>query len=411
MGTMTLNTGNTNIGINQTGTETFSIVMLSASKALITQFDSSATSSGSVDLQTAATLPTGGYAFSVVGADVANNVPLSFGGVFNIDNNPSTGFVSGAGSVLDINDGGSLSLAQSLSGTVTSPDLSTTTPDAFGKIAISLTVGSTGVVFDGYITDSTHIQLVEDDSFGITGGTAIGQGAATGTFTANSAFSGNFVYGFSGYNILGDGAVAGVITADGAGNLSNGQIDLNFDGMVLSDTLSGTYAVDNTGTGRVVTTGTNFGSNGTGPTMIFYLAGNGNPIPMQEMDVVSYAAGTAYPQGSGTPSFNGTYGVGFDSVDTTFSETDGVAQIAANSSARTFSGTANINEDLSPTSTQTFNGTCTSITGGRADGTLTVNGGTPINNALYFVDSTRGFIIENDSSAVTLGVFRQQVAP
>jgi hypothetical protein len=103
--------------------------------------------------------------------------------------------------------------------------------------------------------------------------------------------------------------------------------------------------------------------------------------------------------------------VGFDSVDTTFSETDGVAQIAANSSARTFSGTANINEDLSPTSTQTFNGTCTSITGGRADGTLTVNGGTPINNALYFIDSTRGFIIENDSSAVTLGVFRQQVAP
>jgi hypothetical protein len=266
------------------------------------------------------------------------------------------------------------------------------------------------VVFDGYITDSTHIQLVEDDSFGITGGTAIGQGAATGTFTANSAFSGNFVYGFSGYNIAGTGADAGIITADGAGNLSSGPIDQNLAGSAITDTLSGSYTVDNSGTGRVVAT-TTFGTNGTGPNLIFYLTGNGNPVPMQQVDIFALASGTAYPQGSGTPSFNGTYGVGFDLVDPSFLESDGSGQITASSSAGTFSGTANINEDLTPTSTQTFNGTCTSITGGRADGTLTVNGGTPINNALYFIDSTRGFIIENDSSAVTLGVFRQQVAP
>ena len=403
--TITLNTGDLSIGSGSTGTETFAVTLLSTSSGQISQFDASATSSGTLDAQTSMAMPTAGYAFTVLGADVANNAVLSLGGVFNIDNNPSAGTISGAGSVSDIDDSGTLSLAQTLSGSVTAPD-------SFGRVFISLTAGftTTPIVFDGYIVDSTHIRLVEDDSFGITGGTAIAQSSATGTFTSNSAFSGNFVYGFFGYNIGGAGADTGTITADGGGTLTGGLIDQNQAGTVISDTLSGTYAVDNTGTGRVVAT-TNFGVNGTGPRLIFYLTGNGNPVPMLQTDIFALASGTAYAQGSGTPSFNGTYGVGFDSIDTNFNESNGVAQITANGSAGNFSGTANINETFLPASAQTFNGTFSSFTGGRATGTITVNSGTPITNALYLIDSTQGFVIETDSTAVTLGTVRQQVVP
>ncbi len=213
------------------------------------------------------------------------------------------------------------------------------------------------------------------------------------------------------YNSIGAGADAGTITADGGGNLINGLIDQNLSGTVISDTLSGTYAVDNTGTGRVIAT-TNFGVNGTGPMLILYLTGTGNPVPVIQSDTFAYAAGAAYPQGSGTPSFNGTYGVGFNVIQTSsFTPNDGVAQITATSSSGTFSGTANINEGFIPTSAQTFNGTFTSITGGRAAGTITVSSGSPIMNALYFIDSTQGFVIETDNGAVTLGTVRQQVVP
>jgi len=407
IGTITLNTGDTEIGMNGTGTEVFTVVMLSSSKALITQFDTSATSSGVLEAQTSTATPTGGYAFCVLGADLNSSAPLSFGGVFNIDNNPAAGTISGAGSVVDINDAGSLSLAQSATGSIASPDYTTSNPDALGKIEIQLTVGSNQVQFDGYIVDSNHIQLVEDDGYGVTGGTAFAQGSATGTFTANSAFTGNFVYGFGGYNIAGIGADAGVLSADGNGNLVSAPIDQNWGGSVISDTLSGTYTVDNSGTGRVVLS-TNFANNGTGPSMILYLTGNGSAVAMQEMDPFALGAGAGYPQGSGTPSFNGNYGVGFDNIDTNFIESDGVARISANGSAGTFSGTANINEDFVPTTNQSFNGTFTSFTGGRSTGTLTVNSGSPITNAFYFFDSAHGYVIETDSNAVTLGTVQQQ---
>ena len=402
MVTFTINTGNPNIG--DSGVETFSAVLLSASKGLIIQFDDTATSSGTLELQAAnLATPSGGYAFSAFGSDFGFT-PFSLGAVFNVDNNPSPGTISGTGSIGDLDYSGTLSLAQSVDGSVTAPD-------SFGLVKVTLNLGTTGVLaFDGYIVDSTHIQLIEDDSFGVSGGTAISQGSSTGTFTANSAFSGSFVYGFLGFNVAGFGADAGVITADGMGNLTNGLIDQNLGGAFISDTLSGTYAVDNTGTGRVVAT-TNFGMNGTGPSLIFYLTGSGNPVPMIQADSFAYSSGTAYTQTTASPSFNGTYGFGFTSFDTLLEETDGVAQITANSSAGTFSGTANINEADTPTPNVSFNGTFSSTGSGRFTGTITTNGGTPISVAYYFIDSTQAFAVETDSNGISLGVLRQQVIP
>jgi hypothetical protein len=402
--TLTLNTADANVGVN--GTETFSAVLLTASQAIITQFDGSATSNGTLDLQaTPIAAPTGGYAFSSLGIDLGSS-GLAIGGVFNIDNNPSAGSISGAGSVADVADFGTLSLAQSVSGSVSAAD-------SFGRVQIKLNIGTGPIaaVFDGYIVDSTHIRLVETDTFGITGGTAIGQGSSTGTFTANSTFSGPFVFGYLGFNSGGPGADAGVITADGAGNLTNGLIDQNQGGFVISDTLSGTYAVDNTGTGRVVLT-TNFGSHGAGPALIFYLTGSGKPVPMVQTELSVLGGGSAYAQASGTPSFNGAYGVGFTTYNTMFDESDGNALITAKASAGTFSGSGNINQfTFTPASNQSFNGTFTGGSSGQFTGTTTIQSGTPISDTLYFIDSTQAFVIETDSANVTLGIVRQQVLP
>ncbi|MGA9643171.1 MAG: hypothetical protein WBQ72_17370 [Terriglobales bacterium] len=49
--------------------------------------------------QTSTATPSGGYAFVVRGTNVVRSLPVAFGGIFNIDQPPST--ISGAGSFVD----------------------------------------------------------------------------------------------------------------------------------------------------------------------------------------------------------------------------------------------------------------------------------------------------------------------
>jgi len=397
LGTITLNTGDASIGVN--GTETLSVVILSPTSGLISQFDTSATSNGVLDLQTSTAMPTGGYAFSVLGAQ--SNTVLAFGGVFNIDNSPAAGDISGAGSVTDMDTPGNLQLAQSLAGTVSAPDSS-------GKVTIQLAAGFTTAVisFDGYIVDATRIQLVEHDGYATSGGTAIGQGSATGSFTTPASFSGTFVFGYYGYNLAGYGATAGVITADGASGLNNGLIDQTQGGTVISDTLTGSYANDGAGTGRVVLT-TNFGANGTGPTIICYQTGGGQPIPVLHAETTAREAGVAYTQSGSSPSFSGTYGVGYTSVQFAVeNDINGVITV----SGGTFSGAANENIAFVPASNQKFSGGFSSGSNGRFTGMITANGSSD-QYAFYFVDNTRAVLTQISGGRITLGNVRQQAAP
>ncbi len=63
LGTLTLITNNTHLGVN--GTETLSLNFVNSNHALIIQADGSATSSGSFDLQTLPSTPGGGYSFTL----------------------------------------------------------------------------------------------------------------------------------------------------------------------------------------------------------------------------------------------------------------------------------------------------------------------------------------------------------
>jgi hypothetical protein len=126
-----LNTGDPNVGVNQL--ETFRGTVVSGSRVLITQFDSSATAAGSIDLQTSTAAPAGGYAFNLGGYDGSNPMQnLAVGGILNI----SGASISPGGSVLDYNDGGAVQQALTISsGTVSAPDV-------FGRVVITVNPSS-----------------------------------------------------------------------------------------------------------------------------------------------------------------------------------------------------------------------------------------------------------------------------
>jgi hypothetical protein len=406
-GTINLITANTSIGVS--GTLTLGTVLASSQRGLITEFDTNATSSGSLDLQTAVNPPLAGFAFVVNGNDAPTFGPLPFaiGGVLNMD---GLGGISVAGSVADADEGGIIvnHVALVAPGTVSAPD-------AFGAVTVDFDLGFAAPFgFIGYIVDDTHIKLAESDPDSSMSGQAIGQGANTGTFVDNTFFSGAFVYGISGQSVLGQVALAAAFTADGAGGLT-GETDENVDGAVVHDTFTGTYTVDITtpgNTGRTTAT-TTFDTppNPAGPTLIFYLTGSGNPPLVLNTDAsASQGAGIAFPQSG--PAADGAFALGFSATDSSLNEIDGTAQITADGSAGTFSGTGDINvEDnvaltFTPDQGETVSGTFTAsaIDDGRFDSTLTI-GSSTFTTALYIADPTQGFIIETDDLQVALGIF------
>ena len=439
-GTITIQTGDTNIGGN--GVETFAFVYLSSSQALISQMDigsaaTGASATGTLDLQTSTATPTGGYAFVVNGTYVAKTSPVAFGGVFNIDS-PNT--ISGNGSVTDEIVGKKLNAtALGLSGTLTAPDqfgaviLNLMAPFGAANKAIPLT-------FAGYIIDATHIELIETDDasgsgFGMTGGVAIGQGGATGTFTGNNSFSGTYVFGIPGTDLsTGNSSfapntltAAGLFTADGSGNLTNGFADTFLDlngvqvsgqtGAQISAAFTGTYSVDSTGTGRAASTAITFNpepKDDYSPAFFFYLTGitgEGEPaaLVLQSGDThyPSIGTGVAYLQ-SGSPSFNGDYGFSFTQEQGGGGENDGTAQLNADATTAppSLSGVADVNLDFGANQDQPFTGTFATPTATAPFAGILVGTNNSVSSSAvffpqiavdyYFIDPNHGFFVETD---------------
>lgn len=412
-GTITINTNDQDVG--QNGVETFSFVYLSASQALIAEMDFTESSTGTMDLQTSAAEPSGGYAFVVSGTDIATASPTAFGGILNID---SPGSISGIGSVTDQNLAGTLTIKQALSGTVSNPD-------PFGAVTLSLSVPgfptATTFQFTGYIVDATHIKLIEsDNSSGAgsasTGGVAIGQGSATGTFADNTVFTGTYVFGMAGVDLSGFTpstlTSAGLFTPDGSGNLVNGFTDMFLQqsgiqgnaGVQISAAFSGKYSVDK-GTGRVNVFPRNLSPRPNPPLdqeLFFYLTGNGNPALVMDgsdstFNYPSLGAGIAYLQSTAPLAFNGKYGISFTQQNG--GENDGTGQMTANSTSGTASGAADTNFGFNPTFDNPISGTfAPPPADGRFAGTLTGQSFefSPFALEYYAIDAGHGFFVETD---------------
>ena len=298
-----LDTGNTSIGVN--GVETLRGTVVSATRVLLSEFDFSAAGTGALDLQTGTAAPSAGYAFAVSGNDTNGN-PLAIGGILNFS---GTSLVT-ASSVFDLSVfNSSLNVAapqtneKFQSGSVTAPD-------AFGRVVITLTpITATGVpafALAGYITGPNRIELVESSQAGDllnanTGGSALGQGANTGTFSLSSpsVLNQSYAQGSGGVDPNGGAVFSGAFALNLNGILG-GILAVNDITNIGAWNMGGTYAVDPTGRVTVLVNSLTSGSAApptTALTYELYLDGSGNAMVMGA-DTFQTSQGIAFEQAS-----------------------------------------------------------------------------------------------------------------
>ena len=400
-----LDTGNTSIGVS--GIETLRGAPVSSSRVLISEFDTFAVATGSVDLQTSAAAPSGGYAFALHGLDetTAQNI-LVIGGILNF----SGGALTVVSSVYDFNDGGTVQQAQTFaSGSVTAPD-------SFGRVTITLTPASTTYlaqfILSGYIVGTNQIQILENqaDALGAdTGGVALGQGTNTGNFSQTSVANSTYVHASSGDDLNGLLTIAGGFSFGSSGAVA-GQLAVNDGTNFVGTTITGgIYTVDPTG--RVTLQGVTLSSALTGLAGPFgfqlYLDGNGNALELG-VDGFQATAGLSYLQTATSSDFEGTYalaGQGFLPPSTTNAPAPlwgAVGPVTVKSDA--LSGSTDYNaQGYTATSGVSLTGTETSSTGLLSLTGLNGTSFTTANSYGYFpIDSTRVLAIEVDGE--TLGL-------
>ncbi|HUB01277.1 MAG TPA: hypothetical protein VL983_01280 [Terriglobales bacterium] len=405
------------VGVN--GVETINASVVSSSSALISEFDSFGSSTGTLDRQAGSpATPSLGYAFFVSGLDQAA-IPLGLGGVINVD---GSGTISGNGSVLDINDGGVITQNQ------TFEPSTVTVPDAFGRVQFNLVpsanAGIPSLTLTGYVVDGTTIQVVEgmDDFMGDIGGTLLGQSSNTGNFGNGSVAGATYVVSAEGVDTNGPLQLAGALTFNASGGSMAGNITFNdlAGQVVTTNVTSGTYSVD--ATGRVTITGLTAGA--LGPASLrLYLDGNGNALTVS-MDSSEVTAGSSFQQTVGASLTASSYSISADGTSPPTESTqpwaplsdsnvpwsavgiisaDGSGNLTGFTDIGTLGGPQTTDVTLSGTasgSNQVLSGT---ITGLDAASETNQDG-----FAYYVVDGTRCVAIETDTAQLGLGFLELQ---
>jgi hypothetical protein len=275
---------------------------VSSTRVLVSEFDSFAAATGSIDLQTSAGPLAGGYAFVVNGVDDAGN-QLAIGGVLNF----SGGSLSTANSIFDCNDGGTTLLAQNFASG------SAATPDSFGRVTVTLTPSqASGVppfILEGYVSGTT-VQLVENgsnDSLNADlGGTALAQGGNAGQFSASSIENTTYVYSAEGQDTNGPLGMGGAFVF-APGGTATGLMVFNDLTNNNGNSFSGaTYRVDASGR---VSIGNIIPSSMQDISLAFelYLDGNGDGLVLGA-DNIQQTGGLAYLQ-NGLSDYEGNYAI------------------------------------------------------------------------------------------------------
>jgi hypothetical protein len=328
LGTLTLNTNNTHLGV--TGTETLSLNFVNSNHALIIEADGFATSSGSFDLQTLPSTPGGGYSFTLSGAGSTGNSTF-FGGVFSLS---GTSLSNG---IVDENHAGSIGTKKPFTGTLSAAD-------SFGRGTLT----GTGIVgtLVYYIVGPEALRLIGVDSSSTFVGSAYGQG--NGDFTVgsqNSVFSVQSNLAGPLYTTIGEIFPAG---GNFAGVADISEIDVGSGDAVA---ISGTFAVGTNGYGNLVITSGNFGDvttfgvYATDPNLNINDPNNttgGGGALVVDLDTNLAGSGVMVPQtDNSTASFTGNYGVGFQDLNV-----DGEFDFVGNATASgtNFSGTGTLSD-------------------------------------------------------------------
>jgi hypothetical protein len=170
-GTLILNVSASNPNVGVKGIETFAVQFINASHALITQFDGSATSSGSFDLQTATSRADGNFAFTLSGLDTTNASTVAYGGVFS----DASGTIHG---MYDENDFGTVLVGNTLAATDNGVGA-----DVYGRGSISGFTdpndGNAPISLVYYVVGPEVLRIIDVDFIDALVGSAYGQGTAT----------------------------------------------------------------------------------------------------------------------------------------------------------------------------------------------------------------------------------------
>ena len=169
-GTLVLDVSASNPNVGVAGIETFAVQFINASHALITQFDGSATSSGSLDLQTATSAVDGNFALTLSGIDILG-FPFAYGGVFS----NTSGSIHGT---YDENDSGKVLVGNTLTATDNGVGA-----DVYGRGSITGFTdpnnGNEPISLVYYIVGPEVLRIIDVDYDDALAGSAYGQGSAT----------------------------------------------------------------------------------------------------------------------------------------------------------------------------------------------------------------------------------------
>jgi hypothetical protein len=380
-GTATLNTSLGAFGLD--------FVLLSSSHGLVTEYDSSASGSGSLDLQSTPTQSqiAGSYAFSLTGISSLNTTSgaqpaFATAGAFTLDANGN--ITSG---VEDFNNSGNSS---GLSG------LALTGSVSLGSVpgVATLTSSAGTFSFDVYPISATHLKFVEHDAAPVMIGDAFTQ--------STSISSGANVFSVSGLDNI-QGApftAAGIIVTNGSGTITGGSEDINDAGTASELTnLSGSYTALTGGRSVITLTGFNNGASGVLGTYQFAAFPSTGGLQLLEIDNEGATAGVAFAQSATSIASAQGYGLNLTGVNTN-GEEDDIAEFTNNSGALT--GVADFNDMGQLTPNQKFTGTYTADTTINGRGTIASSS---FNLVSYVVDSSTTLFIEVDSNQIATGSF------
>jgi hypothetical protein len=385
---------------------TFDFVLQNNSHGLITEFDSFGTSSGTLDLQSAGVTPSGPYAFLFSGSTYgSSNTPFASAGNFTV----STG--GGMAGTADFNDGAAA--------TYTNEALA-------GKVLVSSSAPSTtfttatysGLVFDVFPIDATHLKFIEMDSTANQSGDAFSQ-------TTTTMPTGNLAFTLEGEISSSIFAAGGYMVTDGAGDItSSSSEDFNQDGTLsptTSPSFTGSYAATTGNAGRYILNGFSGFSGGT--SYAAYPSSGGVLMLEVEDPPVGITTGAAYAQASGA-SFATSQGYGLNLSGVNLpasSEVDDIAEFTADSSGATVTGIIDENSTVDGPATygSPLSGTYGLVgtsgrgeiaaTAGTSTANTTLNGGFSL--LFYTVDGVTFPFMEYDTTQISTGVFVEQNPP
>jgi hypothetical protein len=417
--------------------ETLSIAVVNPKHAVITEFDDVATTTGTMDLQTAPTsIPTGRNAFALF--DTADY--LSYGGVYSSDD--SSTITTGE---IDANFEFAFDFDDGVTGSYTAPDAAgrgtiTLSMPNFEEEDVRVSNNSARPAAKGastpqtmqfayYVVGPEVFRLVEIDANFFASGSIYGQGSAT--YSYNSLGS-SFVFGLSGEEDYGIGgyAMAGQFTGDGEGSFTTGVADVNEgagDPVLAGDLSSSEYFVYSDGyAGFDLADDDTAGLDSFGVYMVdpnLNIAdpnsstGGGGAL-MIELDDDNNGAGIIVPQTSGA-TFTGNYAITQDGAyetESTFSFFDLVGQVNSDGTS-TFSGLADFNDllntGLNPGITVSATYLADEANPGRTTAVVTLAGDIVDNITIYQASSSLLLHVDEDSTGnrlgtVAFGVLEQQ---